>query len=555
MDVKTNIKNMKIRNILYMMMLTIMSAFVYSSCDEGVNDWPVDPNYDGPFRTSIFAVQTRMATSVELRYTGVIDAKEYIFEFSEDSLEFNSIVKTVTILADTLTPYIQNSSPRKVEYRTWFEDLKGTTQYSSRMKTIDINGRETGYMAAAFMTPAEQILTKVSPGANKLTVEWDATKAASHITFAEYLGADIPIEPESVKTYTFSSSEIAEGKATIPDLKSGTTYVLSIYNNDALRGTMRYKTLGMNSGSVIDVPFDATAVSLKTLVEAEVAAGNTNVSLIFTSGITYEIGVFTVPAGITNLYFVGELATDGTLPNIFLPQVKFDAPITTIAFQAIHNDARKHSSNFFFDLGNANYPTNIAFENSIFENFGRSIVRLNNANAVYGAIRFSDCIINNIGSYGLANVGNATVQVGEMSWRRCTFTEIGDQFIDNRTAGITSFIIDQSTFYNNTTGLPKLFRFDREPGTVAITNTYFAGPNKNTDIKSGNGSAPYPFVDFTSCYITADFPVAPACPFTNAEILDWTSEEFFEDPVNGDFHLKEGIRFGGAGVIGDPRWR
>ncbi|MBR0188611.1 MAG: DUF5123 domain-containing protein, partial [Prevotella sp.] len=33
-----------------------------------------------------------------------------------------------------------------------------------------------------------------------------------------------------------------------------------------------------------------------------------------------------------------------------------------------------------------------------------------------------------------------------------------------------------------------------------------------------------------------------------------TSEELFEDPQNGDFHLKKGVIFKGKKVAGDPRW-
>lgn len=33
-----------------------------------------------------------------------------------------------------------------------------------------------------------------------------------------------------------------------------------------------------------------------------------------------------------------------------------------------------------------------------------------------------------------------------------------------------------------------------------------------------------------------------------------TSEDLFVDPRTADFHIKEAVKFAGAGKVGDPRW-
>lgn len=59
-----------------------------------------------------------MPTSIEIGYTKVVNATDYIFEFSEDSMLFQNITRTVTIKADTLTPFAESTTQMKTEYRT-----------------------------------------------------------------------------------------------------------------------------------------------------------------------------------------------------------------------------------------------------------------------------------------------------------------------------------------------------------------------------------------------------------------------------------------------------
>ena len=78
------------------------------------------------------------ATSVTLRYSQIVNAKVYIFEFYTDSLEFNAenYVRTDTILKDTLTVFSESNTPMRVEYRTLFQEFNGSTQYSVRMLSL-----------------------------------------------------------------------------------------------------------------------------------------------------------------------------------------------------------------------------------------------------------------------------------------------------------------------------------------------------------------------------------------------------------------------------------
>ena len=112
--------------------------------------------------------------------------------------------------------------------------------------------------------------------------------------------------------------------------------------------------------------------------------------------------------------------------------------------------------------------------------------------------------------------------------------------------------LDHITFCNFQTGLPKFILAQKQPGVMQATNMIFAGDNAGTKINSGYGDYSS-WLDFSGCYMTSDFPENTR-KFTNITHLEYTSEEFFVDPRNGDFHIKDNVTFRARGKVGDPRW-
>src|SRR5690606_35871986 len=164
--------------------LTLLASvsIIATSCIKKANEWDIDPSHDRLFKSLVFEVVKAEATTVELKYTKAVSANKYIFEFSKDNLEFNEIVKTVEILADTLTPFSESPTPTKVEYRTIFEELDGTTGYSVRMKSVDtISGTESKYSQVYFETAAEQLFTSWDVFTDKINISWTPTDRVTHI--------------------------------------------------------------------------------------------------------------------------------------------------------------------------------------------------------------------------------------------------------------------------------------------------------------------------------------------------------------------------------------
>ena len=155
-----------------------------------------------------------------------------------------------------------------------------------------------------------------------------------------------------------------------------------------------------------------------------------------------------------------------------------------------------------------------------------------------------------LSGYGLFNFGKAK-SLKKPVIENSTLCEIGDQLMDVR------FVIDEikmnkCIFCNYTIGMPKVFRLDKQPKSIAVTSTVFTGTNGGSKINSGNGDYSG-YLDFSGCYLTSDFQV-DSRPFTNAKSLSMTSLELFVDPMNGDFHYKPELKFEGEGKAGDPRW-
>ena len=169
---------------LYVLLALIVGM---SSCEDDANDWTVNKNYDALFRPLTFDKSATDATSVTLRYSQIVNAKVYIFEFYTDSLEFNAenYVRSDTILKDTLTVFSESNTPMRVEYRTLFQEFNGSTQYSVRMKGEDAQGKASTYVSVAFKTPDEQLFTGVEVTANSATLTWEETNRVTHLTLAQ----------------------------------------------------------------------------------------------------------------------------------------------------------------------------------------------------------------------------------------------------------------------------------------------------------------------------------------------------------------------------------
>ena len=539
---------MKIRNFYYI--LLGIFAFSVIACEEA-NEWEVDPSHDRLFRSTKFEVKETNPTSALLSFRGVTNATKYVFDFSEgDSLLFNNIVFTTELLVDTMNAYNKEASEIKTEYRALFTDLNGTTRYSVRMKAVNGDtGMESGYVQLCFDTTDEQIFTTVTPGTTSVSLNWQAEKTATRIEYGELVKTEI--EGEEAKTDTvwatpheLTSTEKQAGELTIDGLKPGTNYITYIFNEKARRGSYKFKTLGSSKGTTISVK---ASDDINALLGGAPAG---DVTLSFTGGQTYEVGEFTIPETVTNLYIAGNVV-GGKMPVLNMTKFVFSALMDNfyVQYMDIVSDGK---SQFMIELGGSTGFKNVSFEGCNISEIPRSLIRTNSGDLEVEGIVINNCFIKNVGlsGYGLLNICKLK-SLSTISITNTTLLNIGDQIMDLRVQ-TDKVTFTQSIFCNYDINMPKLLRLDKQPKEITVTGVIFTGDNKGGKMNSGNSDYSK-YLSFAGCYLTSDFQENDK-KFTDAQILKISSEELFENPKNGNFHFKPEAKFEGDGKVGDPRW-
>ena len=539
---------MKIRNFYYILLGIL--TFSVIACEEA-NEWEVDPSHDRLFRSTKFEVKETNPTSALLSFRGVTNATKYVFDFSEgDSLLFNNIVFTTELLVDTMNAYNKEASEIKTEYRALFTDLNGTTRYSVRMKAVNGDtGMESGYVQLCFDTTDEQIFTTVTPGTTSVSLNWQAEKTATRIEYGELVKTEI--EGEEAKTDTvwatpheLTSTEKQAGELTIDGLKPGTNYITYIFNEKARRGSYKFKTLGSSKGTTISVK---ASDDINALLGGAPAG---DVTLSFTGGQTYEVGEFTIPETVTNLYIAGNVV-GGKMPVLNMTKFVFSALMDNfyVQYMDIVSDGK---SQFMIELGGSTGFKNVSFEGCNISEIPRSLIRTNSGDLEVEGIVINNCFIKNVGlsGYGLLNIGKLK-SLSTISITNTTLLNIGDQIMDLRVQ-TDKVTFTQSIFCNYDINMPKLLRLDKQPKEITVTGVIFTGDNKGGKMNSGNSDYSK-YLSFAGCYLTSDFQENDK-KFTDAQILKISSEELFENPKNGNFHFKPEAKFEGDGKVGDPRW-
>ncbi len=523
--------------------LTLLASvsIIATSCIKKANEWDIDPSHDRLFKSLVFEVVKTEATTVELKYTKAVSANKYIFEFSKDNLEFNEIVKTVEILADTLTPFNESTTPTKVEYRTIFEELDGTTGYSVRMKSVDtVSGTESKYSQVYFETAAEQLFTSWDVFTDRINISWTPTDRVTHITVFDAATG------EEVQKNTLTPVEIGAGNMELINLSPGTNYKIVIYNNEVERGTKILKTSGLQGGIIINVnPGD----DISALVTAAILQGKPNVTLMFKGGETYNLAILTLPAGLSNISFTGERADDGSLPVLSLKELRLtDAIFGKVLFEKMNIIG-----------GTGDYLINLAADGAEIEEYAftgclivnyRGTVRVQNKAIKLKKITFDDNRFQNTGDYGIVNIGGSTPAVDSISFKNSTMRDMASQLMDVRSK-VKGIIITNCTIYNQTKALTQLVRLDKNnlPSTFEAFNNIISGSNNGTQLKAFSltydGS-------FAGSYRTNEMSIGQEFP--NITVFQGSAEDLFVDPANGNFRVKSESGFGGRGTAGDPRW-
>ncbi len=466
----------------------------------------------------------RNQTAIELNWSLREGVTSYLVEFSEDSLAFNTIIHSETVLAENL-PYRRN--------------FFGDTRYSARVKAISSveSVDDSNWATVTIRTNVENIFLPL-PGQNVqdtyAILNWPA-------------GSDVTrfvINPGNIER-SITDEEKAEGEATIEGLSGSTDYTVTLYSGTKVRGTISFSTQQEANVFPTDdlVTIVANAESGARLV---LAPGTYTTSLTITKPITIE----------------GQ--KDYDMP-VIKGNITLNAPVTSIVLKNLIYDGSGSIAQFINAQSGADIGS-LSITGCEVANFRNSIISSTSTSAT--AIKFGTILIS--GSYfhdflpadggdGLdfrggvltsLAVENSTFAKGfrnfmrmqirsNVSFRRCTFYKIST--MDN----------------SNNNGL---FRMNKTAGgTFEVRNSLFAetGILNPTAVQSGNWCRQDSFMVDLPVYannnIFSCFNLLVGLYTTPGQVGATELNPGFVNAANGDYTITNQTLIDNE--VGDPRWR
>lgn len=563
--IKKDKKMKSIKNILgtaSMIALTLSAT----SCTDG-NDWDVDGSLSRLFglngdKITVETAETSATVTFSAFTSKTVPSPEYyVFEVSKDSLydgvENANIIKFGEDKTLTSSPVVLSG-------------LDGDSKYYMRVKAMSSTVNESKWVyykeGSSFKTKAEQIFNNVEATdlfEDHVNLSWTPGAEVTHITYANANDA------ENIQTINLTDEEKAAGKYTLAGLQPTSTYTITIYKNDVKRGQLQITTPAAMPAANFkySLSSDVTVIS-QTLIDeiaeqAKAAAGNeTNYSA--------TIGI---PAG-AKIALYGTNDTDGGKTNVTIPDgmsVTFfglaggETPTITLdknfdiagshAFIKFQNvKLEENGAGYFINQSNACTVSEFTLENCEVSNIKTSFFRFQKSDAKsVGKLTLKNSIFTNLcAGYGFINIdaGSGAGHLDNVEIDGCTFNSIcvtGKVFIFSKKTDMQDITIKNSTFYNcNGNGQYFVDFGDAKfgPNTFTIENCIFGKSADEATNKNIRSKTP---ATVANSFRTTDFFKV----IKGVNDTEFSSEQLFTDPANGNFTIKAGTLKEKAG---DPRW-
>jgi len=377
---------MKTKYILMGILAGFLSlAFV--ACDDNIDPIVEQLQFERVFSPTGLTARIRNLTTIELTWTIKDDAHHYVVEFSEDSLLFSTIVRTVEVMPDEL--------PLQ-------ESFDGETLYSARVKGVSDSGvADSKWSAITIKTDAENIYLPIQDGdidATTATLRWAPNSDVTNFI----------INPGNTSR-AITADEKTAGVATIEGLTGDTEYTVSLMKGAKQRGSVTFTTL-------IDVGNATRVYPEDDLSLVIAAAADGDVLVLYPGDYTVYSGLITLDKSIT---------IRGLYP--------YDKPKVHIQFN-IENAAQAVE---LIDL-DMNGDATLS-----------DMARFNTASVAFGSLTISGCNIHDFARSFVA--GNVASTVASVSIDNCVLTNVltsGGDFLDFRNTYLTDLSVTNSTFNN-----------------------------------------------------------------------------------------------------------
>lgn len=531
-----------------MMAVVAFCAASITSCTDKM-DWSVDPAYDRLFGILSCDV-TPDATSMALEFKAPAGAEGYQIQWSTSRLPDD----VEEALGDT-TVYFTKAV---------IENLMGDTEYYIRIRAVSDTKKCSKWYrpvksdGSPYKTLKEQIMNTVSEedrGQDEIRVTWDNTKEVTHLVVT---GPD-----DYEAKHVLDAAAKAAGAYTVTGLQPLTTYTISIYNGEALRGTCSASTTAAapkgdytyNMPQTMDVIDNEIMKFIAAEAKAKAAdPNNYSATIVIPAGVTIDmVGVsesgdkaaLKIPEGMSVTFF-GAAGVK--------PLVKLSKSINLAgshAFVRFENMAFTDGGcQYIFNQSDACTVADLSFTGCEFKNLERSILRSQGSSAQsYGIVSLHDCVGTNLSSgngYSMILIGQDKSTVDRLVLTNSTFDTVQRSVIEATKGRIGEIYVGDCTFYNTVYSGKYLIDANGMNTNITIDNTILG---KTYDAESSRG------IRTTGTITVGENNIRTSdCVYGSNDIKELpasetlSSADIFTDPANHNFTLKIDQK------VGDPRW-
>ena len=369
------------------------------------------------------------------------------------------------------------------------EGLLPGTEYTFSIYNGEIKRGETTAMT---VMPEMVDFTSVTPTKTSVSLVWDpeAIQTGS-TTVSHYAWCEGDRTPSVSDHYTsLTAEQISQGQLSFDGLEPSTTYTVALMRGTYVRALTTFTTAkGIPSG------YTRVVVTNKEEWNTAISSNTGKVAMLIPSGTTLDITSATaiIPNTITSLLIWGADESEekaAIQPDIRLKGLSFadGGRYETIEFYNLYLHHDKNDNNFVVYHQN----NNATIQNLILESCKvdkiRGIFRFKNATGSCNNCIINNCLIENIGSYGLFATAEAkgTWIFNNVVLTNSTINESGIDLLQKGPLLKTqqdqsiSFEINQCTIY----GLAyAIINSGNKPLTLNISNTLFGGFQSGQAVK------------------------------------------------------------------------
>lgn len=493
-------------------------------CDDNIDPLVTELDVNRVFSPLELTARIRTLTTIELDWKTRDDADHYVVEFSEDSLEFNTIIRTVTVLPDEL--------PLQ-------ETFDGETRYSARVKGVSGSGLEDSkWTTVTIKTALENIFLPIQDGdieAVTATLRWTPNSDVTHFV----------INPGNVQR-DITADEKAAGVAIVDGLTGNTNYTVLLKKGTKQRGSISFTTL-------IDVG-DATRVyptdNLSTVIAA---AADGDVLVLYPGEYSVFTGLITINKSITirGLYPYDK-------PKVHV-QFNLESGVAAVEVIDLDLDGDALLTDVFrYNTAGTDFGS-LLIKGCTVHDFTRTLVGGNVA-AKVASVTIDNCIMTDIISSGGDFIDFRNTYLADLNITNSTFDNCapGRDFVRMDAAvgytgtGLTSdVLIDHCTLYNVSNTQDRILYVRFVSNVLNVQNTLIAA----TDGYYTNQAATSQPTCNNNNYFNAVGFITPA--YVASAKIDVSGNHTTLDPgftnaVNGDFTVtNQAVK---DNQVGDPRW-